>query len=168
MAQNDDIQLIEETQEQQTTPNNIDIVVMTEDQNDEVILPAVNHEMEIIVKTDATKEVPPERQPQQQSLPPAAAINKKKIIITKDLAMEYSDSDDNMNSGVNELSGGPEENLEANFFKEKVIVEVSRLSWGSRNYLRGCQWSPDGTCCLTAVNGDGKFESSEILKRKTF
>lgn len=48
-----------------------------------------------------------------------------------------------------------------NYFFDKQALEISRHSWGSstnsniQNYLKGCQWSPDGLCCLTAVNGDG-------------
>lgn len=45
------------------------------------------------------------------------------------------------------------------FFIEKNVVELARCSWrgSSRNqrYLKGCLWSPDGTCLLTTVNGDG-------------
>lgn len=45
------------------------------------------------------------------------------------------------------------------FFIEKNVVELSRCSWrgSSKNqrYLKGCLWSPDGTCLLTTVNGDG-------------
>lgn len=43
------------------------------------------------------------------------------------------------------------------FFIEKNIVELARSSWrgSSKNqrYLKGCLWSPDGTCLLTTVNG---------------
>lgn len=45
------------------------------------------------------------------------------------------------------------------FLIEKNVVELSRCSWrgSSKNqrYLKGCLWSPDGTCLLTTVNGDG-------------
>lgn len=45
------------------------------------------------------------------------------------------------------------------FFIERNVVELARSSWrgSSRNqrYLKGCLWSPDGTCLLTTVNGDG-------------
>lgn len=45
------------------------------------------------------------------------------------------------------------------FFIEKNVVELARCSWrgSSKNqrYLKGCLWSPDGTCLLTTVNGDG-------------
>lgn len=42
-------------------------------------------------------------------------------------------------------------------FKNQPIVELSRYSWGSdqQKYLRGCLFSPDGTCVLTTVNKDG-------------
>ncbi|XP_030037476.2 telomerase Cajal body protein 1 homolog [Manduca sexta] len=48
-------------------------------------------------------------------------------------------------------------------FTSKTLLELSNSSWSrSRNaneqiqpYLRGCKWSPDGTCCLCVVNNDG-------------
>lgn len=55
------------------------------------------------------------------------------------------------------------------FFIEKNVVELARCSWrgSSRNqrYLKGCLWSPDGTCLLTTVNGDGMhvFETPRDL-----
>ncbi len=41
--------------------------------------------------------------------------------------------------------------------KNAPIVELSRYSWGANEhkYLRGCIFSPDGTCILTTVNTDG-------------
>lgn len=55
------------------------------------------------------------------------------------------------------------------FFFEKNVVELARSSWrGStknQRYLKGCLWSPDGTCLLTTVNGDGMhvFETPRDL-----
>ncbi|XP_047028287.1 telomerase Cajal body protein 1 homolog [Helicoverpa zea] len=48
-------------------------------------------------------------------------------------------------------------------FTSKTLIELSNSSWSrsakAKNdvqpYLRGCKWSPDGTCCLTVVNNDG-------------
>lgn len=42
-------------------------------------------------------------------------------------------------------------------FTANRLIELARLSWGTQepNYLRGCLWSPDGTCILTPVNRDG-------------
>ena len=43
-------------------------------------------------------------------------------------------------------------------FRDKTCIELSRCSWHSQsnqNYLKGCLFSPDGTCILTSVNGDG-------------
>lgn len=59
-----------------------------------------------------------------------------------------------------------------NYFFDKQVLEISRHSWGSnkQNYLKGCLWSPDGLCCLTAVNGDGMhiFEIPyDVLESKT-
>ncbi|XP_037036519.1 telomerase Cajal body protein 1 homolog [Bradysia coprophila] len=41
--------------------------------------------------------------------------------------------------------------------KNAPIVELSRCSWGTntQKFLRGCIFSPDGTCILTTVNKDG-------------
>lgn len=56
-----------------------------------------------------------------------------------------------------------------NFFIEKNVIELARCSWrgSSKNqrYLKGCLWSPDGTCVLTTVNGDGMhvFETPSDL-----
>lgn len=43
------------------------------------------------------------------------------------------------------------------YFAHHSLLELSRYSWGTRkqHYLNGCQFSPDGTCLLTSVNGDG-------------
>lgn len=45
------------------------------------------------------------------------------------------------------------------YFEEKQVTELARYAWrGSskrQRFLKGCMWSPDGTCILTAVNGDG-------------
>ncbi|XP_047533989.1 telomerase Cajal body protein 1 homolog [Vanessa atalanta] len=48
-------------------------------------------------------------------------------------------------------------------FSSKTLLELCNSSWSrsynAKNniqpYLRGCKWSPDGTCCLTVVNNDG-------------
>ncbi|VVC91841.1 unnamed protein product [Leptidea sinapis] len=48
-------------------------------------------------------------------------------------------------------------------FTSRTLIELSSSSWSrspkiSTNvqpYLRGCKWSPDGTCCLAVVNNDG-------------
>ncbi|XP_063828434.1 telomerase Cajal body protein 1 homolog [Ostrinia nubilalis] len=48
-------------------------------------------------------------------------------------------------------------------FAGKTLLELCSSSWSrsykAKNdvqpYLRGCKWSPDGTCCLTVVNNDG-------------
>lgn len=45
------------------------------------------------------------------------------------------------------------------YFIDKTVVELARISWrGSskhQKFLKGCLWSPDGTCALTTINGDG-------------
>ncbi|KAL4718140.1 hypothetical protein ACJJTC_012345 [Scirpophaga incertulas] len=48
-------------------------------------------------------------------------------------------------------------------FKSKTLIEVCSSSWcrsqkakeDVQPYLRGCKWSPDGTCCLCIINNDG-------------
>lgn len=42
-------------------------------------------------------------------------------------------------------------------FEHEIIIELSRHSWErtGQNYVRGCTWSPDGTCILVPVNRDG-------------
>lgn len=46
-----------------------------------------------------------------------------------------------------------------NYFVNDSLVELGRYSWIGRRsdqrFLKGCLWSPDGTCLLTVVNGDG-------------
>ncbi|XP_045773850.1 telomerase Cajal body protein 1 homolog isoform X2 [Maniola jurtina] len=50
-----------------------------------------------------------------------------------------------------------------NLFSSKTLLELCSSSWSRtanakqevQPYLRGCKWSPDGTCCLTVVNSDG-------------
>lgn len=45
------------------------------------------------------------------------------------------------------------------YFTNGNVVELARCSWrGSKHnqkFLKGCLWSPDGTCALTAINGEG-------------
>lgn len=47
--------------------------------------------------------------------------------------------------------------IEKPLFESQTMIEISRHSWGTRepNYLRGCVWSPDGTCILAPVHRDG-------------
>lgn len=53
--------------------------------------------------------------------------------------------------------------IDFNIFTSNRLLELCKSSWvPSANaksniqlYLRGCKWSPDGTCCLTVVNNDG-------------
>lgn len=49
--------------------------------------------------------------------------------------------------------------LSLDYFAEHKVIELSRYAWrGSskrQRFLRGCLWSPDGSCVLTTVNGDG-------------
>ncbi|XP_058454881.1 telomerase Cajal body protein 1 homolog [Malaya genurostris] len=47
---------------------------------------------------------------------------------------------------------------EQEYLKTMTICEIGRCSWDKatkQNYVRGCLWSPDGTCVLAAVNNDG-------------
>lgn len=41
---------------------------------------------------------------------------------------------------------------------EKSALELGRIVWPNyedQHYLKGCYWSPDGTCLLTVVRGAG-------------
>lgn len=41
---------------------------------------------------------------------------------------------------------------------EGKTIELGRSQWPNlddQHYLRGCKWSPDGTCLLTVVRGGG-------------
>lgn len=48
-------------------------------------------------------------------------------------------------------------------FTGSTLLELCNSSWTRyekaqgdiQPYLRGCKWSPDGTCCLSVVNNDG-------------
>ncbi|CAF4875594.1 unnamed protein product [Pieris macdunnoughi] len=49
-------------------------------------------------------------------------------------------------------------------FTNRTLVELCSTSWchtknvtaeSTQPYVRGCKWSPDGTCCLCVVNNDG-------------
>ncbi|XP_058825937.1 telomerase Cajal body protein 1 homolog [Topomyia yanbarensis] len=47
---------------------------------------------------------------------------------------------------------------EQDYFQSMTVCEIGRCSWdkvAKQNYVRGCLWSPDGTCVLAAVNNDG-------------
>lgn len=55
------------------------------------------------------------------------------------------------------IQGGSTTYSEDSYFEKQTLIELSRHSWGikDQNYLRGCVWSPDGTCVLAPVNRDG-------------
>lgn len=65
-------------------------------------------------------------------------------------------SDTAEDSVMTELTTSAKSILTYNF-KNAPLTELSRYSWGAdkQNYLRGCIFSPDGTCILTTVNKDG-------------
>ncbi|XP_041981182.1 telomerase Cajal body protein 1 homolog isoform X2 [Aricia agestis] len=73
---------------------------------------------------------------------------------------------DHTNGNTNSQSDVNEEYLPQYIplFADKTLVELCNSSWSLSNkkasgelqpYLRGCKWSPDGTCCLSVVNNDG-------------
>lgn len=78
-------------------------------------------------------------------------------------SLRESASDDGNDSGVGTPIKQPRSLTECPiavpYFAEKRVTELSRYSWrGSskrQRFLKGCLWSPDGTCILTAVNCDG-------------
>lgn len=77
--------------------------------------------------------------------------------------LNKSASDDGNDSGVDtpmkESPSHSECPIRVPYFEEKQVTELARYSWrGSskrQRFLKGCLWSPDGTCILTAVNCDG-------------
>lgn len=56
-------------------------------------------------------------------------------------------------------------------FSSQTLIELSNSSWSRSKrarddvqpYLRGCKWSPDGTCCLSVINNDG-VHVTELLR----
>lgn len=47
---------------------------------------------------------------------------------------------------------------EQDYFQSLSVHEIGRCSWdkaAKQNYVRGCLWSPDGSCVLTTANNDG-------------
>lgn len=41
---------------------------------------------------------------------------------------------------------------------ENTALELARAQWpnyADQHYLKGCKWSPDGTCLLTVIRGGG-------------
>ncbi|XP_001849879.2 telomerase Cajal body protein 1 homolog [Culex quinquefasciatus] len=47
---------------------------------------------------------------------------------------------------------------EQDLFQSHSVHELARCSWdkaAKQNYVRGCLWSPDGSCVLSTVNNDG-------------
>lgn len=54
---------------------------------------------------------------------------------------------------------GPSNYSKIEYFCDRQVVELSRCTWrGSTNnqrFLKGCLWSPDGTCILTVAHGNG-------------
>lgn len=62
---------------------------------------------------------------------------------------------DKMEVEITEPSGS----FTVDYFSNKSVYELSRYSWtgsqSNQKFLKGCLWSPDGTCILSAVNGDG-------------
>ncbi|XP_062557963.1 telomerase Cajal body protein 1 homolog [Armigeres subalbatus] len=47
---------------------------------------------------------------------------------------------------------------EQDYFQSLSAHEIGRCSWdraAKQNYIRGCLWSPDGSCVLTTANNDG-------------
>lgn len=54
----------------------------------------------------------------------------------------------------------PDYSYEMSYFPTETLSELASYSWDTsidnQQYTKGCIWSPDGTCCLVGVNGDGK------------
>ncbi|KAL5292367.1 WRAP53 family protein [Megaselia abdita] len=58
-----------------------------------------------------------------------------------------------------EIYSEPDYSYEQSYFPSETLIELSSYSWDTsidnQQYTKGCLWSPDGTCCLVGVNGDG-------------
>lgn len=73
---------------------------------------------------------------------------------------QYVNPEDKMQENTENLSNDDTSN---SLFMSKTLLELANSSWSRsatakhdiQPYLRGCKWSPDGTCCLTVVNNDG-------------
>ncbi|XP_055550742.1 telomerase Cajal body protein 1 homolog [Wyeomyia smithii] len=70
----------------------------------------------------------------------------------------HSSTDCHEMNGLSVESAPKRTNYEQDYFQSLTACEVGRCSWDKvekQNYVRGCLWSPDGTCVLAAVNSDG-------------
>lgn len=79
------------------------------------------------------------------------------VSVSKPSTPNDIDMFDNLTEGITDAQV-PFTKFSVNYnFKNAPIVELSRYSWGmnEQKYLRGCTFSPDGTCILTTVNKDG-------------
>lgn len=61
-------------------------------------------------------------------------------------------------AGTDETIPTESQETYAKYNFENTAIELARSQWpndSDQHYLRGCKWSPDGTCLLTAVRGAG-------------
>lgn len=62
---------------------------------------------------------------------------------------------------IEEVYTEPDYSYELSYFSTETLTELASYSWDTsienQQYTKGCLWSPDGTCCLVGVNGDGRF-----------
>lgn len=113
-------------------------------------------------------DVVPHESKDETSIALAHDVTPKEVAALEEAVMEVAISNDDDNNEVEKMDTIAEAILhDVDMYETKVtvdyrlknapIVELSRYSWGSneQKYLRGCLFSPDGTCILTTVNKDG-------------
>lgn len=91
-------------------------------------------------------------------------LDSDQVILETEISMQHAEPNTIVPSEEE-----PVENVEAvtyqfpALFANQTLIELSNSSWSRsaqardevQPYLRGCKWSPDGTCCLSVVNNDG-------------
>lgn len=110
-----------------------------------------NNNTDIFVENDTTISSDP-GEPFNEGSPYEKDINTKIInetSISDKVLLSENDNNEEISS----------DNYDESRYFETAIAEVGRRLWKSDSesqcYLKGCLWSPDGTCVLTAANMDG-------------
>lgn len=73
--------------------------------------------------------------------------------------MDYDRESEDLSQEIQSSGLSNTQTSDIKYFNEFKLMELSRYSWRSsvskQRFLKGCIWSPDGTCILTVVNCDG-------------
>lgn len=95
----------------------------------------------------------------QKSEPVCVAVpTKETTVILNEDRIYLAESATPLQYVVTEIENASQPSVyEDSTFEDETIIELSRHSWGTigEHYIRGCSWSPDGTCILVPVNRDG-------------